>query len=301
MKTILKYILLPIMALPSIGYAQLQNLDFELWDKPVDFEVITQNNPTGWVCTNRWYGFEEGQFTNLFTNPIDTIAFTNHYALRLFTFYNYMKDAAAQRTAINSRPSTLTGQYKYEHNFIEWARLYTIDTAQVSIWLTKWNPALSKRDTIGLGFFRTADSTPVFKRFHVDIRYVSDEMPDSVTLYLDPSTIGRDPLKDVQTSAGGGSSTFTLDNLILGNGPSTGINEKQSSTPLILYPNPAHDWIRTEHQSGEATILSITGKQLVQFELTEGQNIDIHSFDPGIYVLRVNNPEGISTSRFIKQ
>lgn len=181
--------------------AQLQNLDFENWDFPVVLADPAYNRPTGWICTNRWFGYEEVGYSEKFVHPADPDAQSNNYALQLFTFYNYMKDAAVQTAAIDHRPTVLKGMYKYQDNFIIWGVNQYIDTAQVLVILTKWNPVLSQNETIGKGRFTSYQEATVFTPFQVNIQYYSPEQPDSITILLDPSLLGRYPGMDIQNEA----------------------------------------------------------------------------------------------------
>ncbi len=50
-----------------------------------------------------------------------------------------------------------------------------------------------------------------------------------------------------------------------------------------------------------ATILSIDGKQISTMPLNNQNSININTLSPGIYLVRLVNPEGISTQKFLKR
>lgn len=280
--------------------AQLQNLDFEQWDFPVTFADPALNRPTGWICSNRWFGFDEVATSDRFVRPTDDNAQSNDYALSLFTYYNYMKDAAVQIAPIDHRPSSLQGFYKYEENFIIWGTANYLDTAQVVVTLTKWNPVLSKTELIGRGKFSTYQSTPVFKPFEVNIEYYSTEQPDSITILLDPSVLGRYPDRELQNEAHGGRSVFTIDNLALSTEGTAGLEESNDNRSLVIYPNPAMDQISFETMSGELTISDLTGKQVLNTHLHNTGTLDVSRLNKGMFTFHIQDEKGIHTGRFIK-
>lgn len=280
--------------------AQLQNLDFETWDFPVVFTDPAYNRPTGWICTNRWFGYEEVTFSEKFVHPADSVAHSNNYALRLFTFYNYMKDAAVQTAAINYRPTALKGVYKYQENFIIWGPDNYIDTAQVAVVLTKWNPILLKNDTIGKGRFTTYQVAETFTPFEATIEYSSPAQPDSITILLDPSILGRYPGVDIQNEASGGKSIFTVDQLELLGENTAGIQEVTKNKVLTLHPNPAENQIRFELISGEVVITDITGKIVLKETILNAKTMEISSLNKGAFMIQIRNEEGIYTNRFVK-
>jgi hypothetical protein len=292
--------LLAGLLLPSLASAQLRNLDFEQWDHPVLFEDPAYNNPTGWICSNRWYGTELAMFTDKMVKPVDSSGQHNNYAIRLFTFYNYMKDAAVQTASIDYRPVALKGFYKYEENFIITGGANYIDTAQVRVWLTKWNTSLSKRDTIGSGIFSAHDSVNTFKPFEVNIAYYSSVQPDSITILLDPSILGRYPELNIQNLAEGGRSVFTLDNLSLANGV-TGINAPDGNNKWSVYPVPAKNSINFQSINGNAIIYDIAGKNVARYVLRNASEIDISDLSSGIYILQISNEHGVFNGKIIKE
>lgn len=286
------------MILPFMASAQLQNLDFENWDEPILWD---RNNPSNWICTNRWFGFPDAQFTSHFTRPVDTLSQNKKYSLRLLTFYNYMKDAAVQTAPIDYKPSALTGFYKYEENKIWDGTYWYTDTAQVVVLLTKWNTGRGKKDTIGFGVFSTASITSDYKKFQVDIQYESTDKPDSITVYLDPSIIGRDTLRQYLNLSEGGNSIFTLDNLALVNGGSTGMKDTDAPYELNVYPNPAQDVLNVGPISGEAVIVDLAGQELSEFTIENNQTIDISNLQQGYYIIKIIHNNGIYRSTFLKQ
>ena len=89
----------------------------------------------------------------------------------------------------------------------------------------------------------------------------------------------------------------------------TGVFErsKVQNQPVIIYPNPAENVITVELkgyqniQQGSITILNLAGQVLVdQLFKTPRSEINIGSFQPGIYFVQVRYEHGIGMGKFIK-
>lgn len=298
MKKKLYLLLAGFVSLSAAG--QLQNLNFEDWDFPLNSN-LGYNRPTGWLCSNRWFGYPEQSltFANQFVDPVENVAQSGNHGIRLFTFYNYMKDSAVQIAAINSRPAALTGYYKYEDNFVIWATQQYVDTAQVVVVLTKWNAALAKKDTIGLGRFRTHVAADTFTPFQADIAYFSPEQPDSITIFLDPSFVGRDPENEIQNAAEGGRSIFTVDNLALLN---QALDTDETRVPKWqLYPNPTAQRLHFQPVTGLVSVFDLTGRKVLDAALDNATSVDVSHLPTGTYIAELSSGEHIYKSKFIKQ
>jgi len=70
------------------------------------------------------------------------------------------------------------------------------------------------------------------------------------------------------------------------------IEEVENENQLLVYPNPAKDYIKIANASSEKSnivIYSLDGKMLLQEEKFNNEQIDISLLEKGIYVLKVNN------------
>ncbi len=292
--------LLAALSITTSAAAQLQNPDFENWESPVVSDAAPYNNPVGWRNVNKWFGTEHAVFSFSFQEPVDTIAQQNNYALRLSVWYHSTKDAAYQTAPVNYRPAALKGYYKYEDNiFIDGAESIT-DTAQVVVILTKWNAALVKEDTVGSGIFETAEAVSTFTPFNIAIQYFSPEIPEKITVLLDPSIIGRYYERNYFSGADK-CSWFTVDNLDLINNP-TGIKELQPKQNLFTYPNPAAEEINFAAISGNAIITDLSGKHIMNAALKNERSINIQQLAAGNYVLQIKGENNqVYYSKFAKQ
>jgi hypothetical protein len=283
--------------LPLFVSAQLQNMDFENWENPIPSSEFG-NKPDGWIWTNS----ATSQSTGMFYYPPVEDAQSNNYALKLSVWYTYTKDAAFQTASVNYRPASLKGFYKYEENFIlNETDVLVRDTALVSVYLTKFNSDTQSNDTVGIGRLNLGDSVSTYTEFTVDIEYIQPEMPDSITVFLDPSLCRRYPDQQyVVLDDDGIASFFTVDNLSLVGESTAGIKEIASTNTLNIFPNPAQDIIHFQTIDGEVAIFDLTGKQVAKIESGSIGSIDVSKLNKGTYLLRITDKEQILQGRFEK-
>ncbi len=289
MKKLISLIAIPM--LPLFASAQLQNMDFENWD------TESGNKPAEWIWTNST--ITEASFA--FYHPPVEEAQSNNYAIKLSVWYNYTKDGAVQFAPIDHRPTSLIGFYKYEDNFIYGETNDVLrDTALVSVYLTKFNPTTQSTDTVGVGLLPIGDSVSAYTEFTVNITYTRPEMPDSITVILDPSLCRRYPNRSYSFPDNGLTSFFTVDNLSLVGENTAGLKDIPSKNTLNIFPDPAQDIICFETVSGQVAIFDLTGKQV--FETTSGSisSLDISELKKGIYFLRIADNEQTRQARFEK-
>jgi hypothetical protein len=78
-----------------------------------------------------------------------------------------------------------------------------------------------------------------------------------------------------------------------------------NSTQIQIFPNPASDKIIVNFYpaSNDATIriFSIDGKICSSHNIISGNETDISNLKPGIYILELNNDDGIFRERFVKE
>lgn len=281
--------------LPILASAQLQNMDFENWENPIPSE--TQNKPVGWI----WSNIAVTSPSSMFYYPPVEEAQSNDYALKLSVWYNYTKDAAIQTAAIDYRPASLKGFYKYEDNFIYGESADPIrDTAMVSVYLTKFNTATNSSDTIGIGIWSTGDSISDYTEFTVNIVYTQPGIPDNIKVILDPSLCRRYADRLYQILDNGLTSYFTIDNLSLVGESTAGINEMEQQSNVTIFPNPAQEFINIETISGEVTIFDLTGKQVMRLENGNMHSINVSHLNKGIYHLKIDSKGQIYQGRFEK-
>lgn len=289
-----RLVTLVLTAVAWDGNAQLQNLDFETWDNPI-VEEHGMNRPTGW-----WWG--SGVLTEPqrnFIYPPETPAQSNNYALKLSVWYTYVKDIAIQSAYINTRPESLTGYYKYTDNVLTDGLEFVTDTAQVSVYLTKWDLFLGQADTIGSGVINL-NAAADYTQFVVPINYYSDEMPDTVKVILDPSMVKRYEDSPYFAPDMGYSSYFTVDNLVL-NEASLATDDLQANT-IKIFPNPVKDAVNITGFSGEVSVFDVSGKKMATGNnRLPGIMLPLAHLSSGIYYLQLNDGAKTEWRKIVKK
>ncbi len=97
------------------------------------------------------------------------------------------------------------------------------------------------------------------------------------------------------------------DSLSLVDTTTIGMSEQILNASIAIYPNPANDHVtlsRSVNVSGSLSVslIDITGKQLIRFNMTEPkQTIDVSKFTSGIYMLRFQKGKAVITKKIIIQ
>jgi len=85
----------------------------------------------------------------------------------------------------------------------------------------------------------------------------------------------------------------------------TGINENGYNKSLKIYPNPASNRITVDCtilQNIKISIYNSIGKLILQRQLSNGKNeIDLSNFSKGIYIIKIENEQGIMQQKLIKE
>jgi PKD repeat protein len=84
-----------------------------------------------------------------------------------------------------------------------------------------------------------------------------------------------------------------------------GIDEKISPVPFAVWPNPAHDFITIVNQlqnieRSEYSVFDLSGKKLLNGKFSGiSASINISDLTPGIYILRINSPERVYSTKLV--
>ena len=84
------------------------------------------------------------------------------------------------------------------------------------------------------------------------------------------------------------------------------VQDKQRSGGLIIYPDPANDFITIEQSggtpNGQLTILDVNGKEYIKQQVCSGKtNIDIRQLSCGLYFVRLTNEKTVMTGKMLKE
>lgn len=118
------------------------------------------------------------------------------------------------------------------------------DSCAIYVLLTKYNSVTKKRDTIGLGEFRTHTTVTSYTSLHIPITYSSTESPDSISAVFTSSADGGNFRGQVGSS-------LTVDNFSLefeALNTATAIN----AVSAVLYPNPAQSSVSLSNAPSES-------------------------------------------------
>lgn len=275
---ILSFFLFSVSLYSTAQTDSLANLNFELWTS------ATPEKPYKWACVN----YSIPLIGDFITATRTTDSYKDSFALQLETVPSIipgipMRGVAASGTLngftlkasggfpLTEKPQVLKGYYKYSPS--------GNDTASVTVTFTKWNAALSKRDTVGYGekFFRNQVST--YTLFIVPILFPDGISPDSVLIYISASS---------PTDAVIGSKLI-IDDLEFYGFTGTQNLGIPASNNSISFPNPALSTVtfdlRLIPDAFELTIYSVSGK-MVLHSLVRNliENVDVSSLDEGFYV-----------------
>jgi hypothetical protein len=285
-------------------YAQVPNMDFENWRGYTD-QYGTGELPTGWYTTDSTlihisYGTSGHSAIKELTDKC-----SGTYSLKLISVAGLGQKAPGVATngIINGivvdsvkggsphtiRSAKLTGCYKYVP--------YTGDTSngKISAVLTKWNVALSKRDTIASTAFVAIPSGGLIN-FQTDFNYSSASDPDTALILLQ-SGPGIN-----QTIAG---TYLIVDNLAFVG--VIGIDEISHLSNVKIFPQPAQNTITIEaawNQNISLTyeIADITGRRILSGKMeSTKQHVDVNSLSRGNYFVALRNEQGaiLHTSKLI--
>ena len=93
---------------------------------------------------------------------------------------------------------------------------------------------------------------------------------------------------------------FRLDSIQLSYTTNVGLNMPPEAKDVIIFPNPAKDKLNINGTLTKSKIqlFTLEGLQVYNSEVATGHNsIDVTSFKNGLYVLRIESPEGIITRK----
>ena len=172
------------------------------------------------------------------------------------------------------------------------------DSAPSICFLTKWNTATNKRDTIagGVHYLNSANTSSTYTLHTFPIQYqIFGEAPDTINYIISSS---------VATSGPTVGTSITVDAITF-SGNVAGIKSNQAiQATCVAYPNPAVNQITlasTSEKAKFANVYDLTGRLMSKHEMINKQaNIDLNSFNGGmyIYVITDESNHSISTSKF---
>lgn len=109
-------------------------------------------------------------------------------------------------------------------------------------------------------------------------------------------------VEDVYFWDGGSLNSWGLE--ICMNSTVIGIDDKNSSKNIAVYPNPAKSVLNISglQNNSNVVITDVSGKIMANYTINNNQtSIDIHDFSSGVYFIRISNDELIYVTKFMKE
>lgn len=285
-KTLKISIIFLLLIVSHQSYTQtLSNLGFEYWEVYNSF-----NNPIGWGTSNfsviSVYSFNP--VTESSENPhsgnscarLETIeqniAGDNIKVAGILTLGIFDVDLSTRQAVvkggvpISNKPTIFSGYYKYSAK--------GIDKCIMSVFITKYNTKINKRDTLGVGYF-SSSSNENWRLFEAPIDYLLNEDPDSMNIVILSS----------DTSIFETGSTLYIDDLFIDATVSS--NSNINNYPSIkIFPNPVSSYLTI--QSDAIINLVNIGKPngVIVYKDPKQDNlkrINVSNFKPGLYFVSV--------------
>jgi len=115
--------------------------------------------------------------------------------------------------------------------------------------------------------------------------------------------INGNPTQDAMFILSYGYNTTSNEHIQTGQTSVSSINEININNTFVLSPNPANNnlYVSSEKILKKITVYDITGKKVIEIKQnTSSVNIDISSFNPGIYFIKVDDGNSFYQKKFIK-
>ncbi|MBK9992761.1 MAG: T9SS type A sorting domain-containing protein [Saprospiraceae bacterium] len=185
--SILHYIaiLLLILAHSQASLSQIKNGSFENWtidttQAPVSLGYTLDN----WIHCDRFLTEKKELTIPLFGTYRDTVSHSGNFALTLSRWYNNDFDVIKYQDTISTRPTFVTGYYKY---FPSELSFRDSDTAFICAYITKFNVATNMNDTLGIAK-QELNPARKFTYFEIPVKYANINLiPDKITIFISPS------------------------------------------------------------------------------------------------------------------
>jgi len=171
------------------------------------------------------------------------------------------------------------------------------DTASFFMYLSKWNTITLSKDTIAWGYWETSATVSAYTLTTVTLTYLSTTLfPDSAGILFSATGPGC-------LACGNVGSTLWVDDVFFSGW--SGINEPSSSNGVIVFPNPANDYVNIIADVNDASSIiayDATGRMVSSAVLNQAMNgtnrrsgvINTSSLSSGLYSYSILDKNGSS-------
>ena len=287
-----KAIIICLLLKLTVSHAQRPdlNLSFEKLDS-------TGKRPAGWQNIFLSLRLEPDAYEGNNAVKISTwyIDKPEHVVLGEYTMQGHRRELRG--VPFREKIKKLKGYYKYELGDNCGGK----DSAEVYIFLKRFNTQTNQADTIGRGQLYLGPAA-IYTLFEVPVKYNSQNEPD--TLYIEFFTQKFDLTVNCLVPE---NRFLTIDNLSFEYlTPTTDIEE---NLQLSIVPNPANSFIQVKWHNTNTLVDAILlkdalGRTLQQKKTlnTEGVEFDLSDLPTGVYFVELNqNGQHLATRKVVKQ
>ncbi len=281
----------------NFAFAQIPNPGFESWTS-----MGSYSTPDGWdspdsltslasvfPCTQGAPGNPGSYYLKLVSKTVPIIGTVPGVAVSgKIDFTTYQPKSGFACTV---RPVSLTGNWQYMG--------FGGDTGHVVIFLSKWNTALSRRDTVAFTNQSLSGMVMSWAPFTIPLNYYSPTFPDSGIIILSASK-----------TAAVANSYLYVDNLAFTGTVPSGINEVSTNQmDATMNPNPAKNTTMVLYSCNEMGLVSIdvvdiTGRVINSVSTIGniGSNnftINTANYAKSIYYVKIGSAVGNQTLKLV--
>ena len=238
-------------------------------------------------------------------NPAVLDSYDGKYAIEIYTYYvnkpSHLKLGKNERKEprgipFTEKPKKFKGYYKYKYG----DNCNGKDSAEVYIYLKKFNILSKRTDTIGGGKLYLGP-TSIYKLFEVPVIYNSQIDPDSLSIEFLSRQFDKTIVCGVPDNR-----YFTIDNLGLEYTSPT--VEIENFLNIQIAPNPTNSHIKIIWQNAativDAILLKDSFGRILQKKPvnTERVSLDLSALPTGLYFIEFNqNGKHLATRKVVKQ
>lgn len=183
---------------------------------------------------------------------------------------------------IDTRPNMLNGWFRFLPS--------AGDSCIMGIGLSRWNG--TGRDTLAYAYKTIGGQHTAWEQFSLPIEYLMWEMPDTMNIMFFSSNL--------LTGSPVTGSTLWVDDLSLEYGPVSANAIGIKKEPTLRFSDDSRSMVLVNaDNTAEASVFSLNGSCVLTINPESGQSeirMDISSLRSGIYIARIINDDGSSTS-----
>ncbi len=295
------YILLAIaIAMSGAAHAQIPNSSFETWMAMSGYDM-----PTGWdqlngmtssmstyTCMKGTPGTAGSSYIKLVSKTTGSMGVMPGITCSGMLDQSVMTNIKPKSGFANTtRPVSLTGSWQY--------MAYGSDQGYISVLLSKWNTAMSRRDTVAFVNKPLSGMAMSWGTFTIPLTYYTGAVPDSAIITLSAS--GATPVNN---------SYLYVDNLAFtGSVPAEVLTIEHYTNEISLFPNPASNSTNLVYnsQSGKdirVDINDISGRTVasLHFKTNIGNNalpLNLSGISKGIYIIEATDGQNVQKTKML--